>query len=412
MFNFSRSHIALGGALLLGTALSGSYAQAAPIQTVFVISMENHNWTQPDQQFTGDQQQVYHNPAAPFLSSLVDGTSPISSQVAYASNYHNVLATPTGVGAPSIHPSEPNYIWSEAGSNFDVLNNNPPYGTGGTNQNTAAHLGTLLTKSGQTWKSYQEDIDQVPESGSINTPGSNSLTSTVAPQSQWTVPLTNFSGTSPSYTNPYNGAHQYDYAAKHNPMLFFSDTNGGNNGTNTNPLTSKYAPLQQLLTDLKNNTVARYNWITPNQFNDMHSTLSGGFTYNGTHYTGDQARIAQGDNFLSKIIPIIMASLAYKNNGAIILWWDESAPTRTGNENDFNHTIGEIVISPAAHPNVNGKPYASTLNYTHSDDLRTMQDIFHVHGNGYLGDAANAQGLNDLFVAGATGPVPNPRHAR
>jgi len=406
MFDYRRCYVALGGALLLGTAIPGGYAQAAPIRTVFVIAMENHNWSQPDHQFTGTQQQVYHNPAAPFLSSLVDGASSISRQVAYASNYHNVLATPTGIGASNIHPSEPNYIWAEAGSNLGVLNDNPPYGTGGTNQNTAAHLSTLLTKSGQTWKSYQEDIDLLPNSGSVNIPGPDSLTSTVAPQSQWTVPLSSFSGSSASYTNPYNGAHQYEYAAKHNPMLFFSDTNGGNNGTNTNPLASKYAPLQQLQIDLEKNTVAKYNWITPNQFNDMHTALSGGFTYNGRHYTGDQAQIAQGDNFLSKIIPAIMASQAYKNNGAIILWWDETAPTGTGNENDFNHTIGEIVISPAAHPNVKGKPYVSTLNYSHSDDLRTMQDIFHVRGKGYLGDAANAQGLNDLFAAGAVDSVP------
>jgi hypothetical protein len=124
---------------------------------------------------------------------------------------------------------------------------------------------------------------------------------------------------------------------------------------------------------------------------------------------GDQAQIAQGDNFLSKIVPVIMASQAYKNNGAIILWWDETAPTGTGNENDFNHTIGEIVISPAAHPNVQGKPYVSTLNYSHSDDLRTMQAIFHIHDKGYLGDAANAQGLNDLFAAGAIDSTSKPR---
>jgi hypothetical protein len=41
---------------------------------------------------------------------------------------------------------------------------------------------------------------------------------------------------------------------------------------------------------------------------------------NGTHYTGDQAAIAQGDNFLSIVVPMIMNSAAYKNNGAIVIW--------------------------------------------------------------------------------------------
>lgn len=384
------------------------------IGDVFVIAMENTNWKQNANQFTGNQQQILGNPAAPYLNGLVNGTAAISSQVAYASAYHNVLSTPTGVGAPSIHPSEPNYIWAEGGTNFGVLNDNQPYGTGGTNQNTTQHLTSLLNSAGITWKSYQEGIDLVPTSGTVNVPGANSLTNTVAPESQWTSPIRNFSGTSPTYVNPYNGSHQYDYAVKHNPMAFFSDTNGGNDTTTANPARLNYAPLEKLSSDLTNNTVSRYNWITPDQFNDMHTALTGGFNYNGTLYTSGAAKIAQGDNFLSQIIPMIMASQAYQNNGAIILWWDESEPDGTGNTNDFNHIIPEIVISPLAHPNVGGLPYASTLNFTHSDDLRTMQDLFGVYTslNGpYLGDARNAVGINDLFAAGAIPPpsaVPEP----
>src|SRR5205814_2579723 len=128
--------------------------------------MENHNWTQPANQFTGGIQQIFQNPAAPFINSLVSGTATavinghqvnISRQTAYASNYHSVLATAGGAN-PHIHPSEPNYIWAEAGTNFGVTNDADPY-TGGTNQNTPLHLATLLTAAGKTWKSYQEDID-------------------------------------------------------------------------------------------------------------------------------------------------------------------------------------------------------------------------------------------------------------
>ncbi|MGR8998474.1 MAG: alkaline phosphatase family protein [Gammaproteobacteria bacterium] len=393
--------------LVAGSSLF-SVAHGDSVKTVFVIAMENHNWTQPDNQFTGSQQQVYGNPAAPFLTNLINGTlattvngKTITSQTAYASAYHNVLSTPTGAN-PSIHPSEPNYIWSEAGTNFGVFNDNQPYGTGGTNQNTTQHLTGLMQQQGITWKSYQEDIDLVPNSGNVNQPAPDSLTSTVAPQSEWTLPISNFSGTSATYTNYYNGSHQYDYQVKHNPMAFFTDTNGGNNVTSSNPERLQYAPLEQLQTDLKNNTTAEYNWITPDQFNDMHTELSGGFTYNGTHFTGDQAKIAQGDNFLSIIIPQIMASQAYQDHGAIVIWNDETEPTFTGNQNDYNHTIMEIVISSLAASNINGKPFNSTDNLTHSDDLRTMQDIFGVKTNqtatGYLGDAANARGLGSLFT--------------
>ena len=388
----------------------GSFtASAQEIKTVFVIAMENHNWTQPANQFTGGIQQVYQNPNAPFINSLVNGTAfalingsvvHISEQVSYATAYHNVLATSSG-NNPHIHPSEPNYIWAEAGTNFGVFNDNNPYhadGTPDTNQNTDQHLATFLTRAGKTWRSYQEDADLLGVSGQpINIPVSGQLTNIPAAPNMLTVPLASFSGIFASgNVNAYNGSNQYNYAAKHNPMLFFSDTNGGPDPTTANPLSVQYAPLQQLITDLANNTVADYNWISPNQYNDMHTTLTGG--YKGL--TGDPAKIRQGDDFLSQIVPIIMASNAYKKHGVIILWWDESEADGVAGDNgdDFNHTVGEIIISPRAKKNVNGIPYASPLNFTHSSDLRTMQEIFHV--GPFLGDADNSNDLSDLFEAG------------
>ena len=392
-------------ALAVLLMLTNVTARAEEIKTVFVIAMENHNWTQPSNQFTGNIQQIYQNPNAPFINSLVNGsafgmvngsTVHISDQVAYATAYHHVLAAPSG-NNPHIHPSEPNYIWSEAGTNFGVLNDRDPYAPNGpTNQNTPLHLSNFLTQSGKTWRSYQEDIDLTRNS-------SGQLTSVPLPEDQWTVPLTSFSGVfAPGFVNQYNGSNQYNYAAKHNPMVFFTDTNGGNNATPSNPLSTHYAPLQQLAIDLANDNVANYNWITPNQFNDMHTTLSGG--YKGL--TGDAAKIRQGDDFLSQIVPMIMSSNAYKNHGVIILWWDESEGDGVPGDNrdDFNHTIGEIVISKRAHPNANGLPYASPVNFTHSSDLRTMQQIFHV--GPLLGDAANSNDLSDLFQPGAVPKKP------
>jgi hypothetical protein len=392
------------GVVALLTTLSTLSASAQQIKTVFVIAMENHNWTQPANQFNGGIQQIFQNPNAPFINSLVSGTAyavvngsvvNISEQVAYATNYHNVLATPNG-NNPHIHPSEPSYIWAEAGTNFGVANDNDPYSPKGpTNQNTPLHLSTLLTQAGRTWKSYQEDIDLTVSDGQrLNVP---------LPQDLWTVPLTSFSGVfAPGSVNQFNGSSQFNYAAKHNPMLFFTDTNGGNDASNTNPLAPHYAPLQQLFDDLANNNVADYNWITPNQYNDMHTSLTGG--YKGL--TGDAAKIRQGDDFLKQIVPAIMASEAYKNHGVIILWWDESESDGVAGDNadDFNHTVGEIVISSRAHKNVNGLPYASPLNYTHSSDLRTMQEIFGV--GPFLGDAANANDLSDLFDPGAVPKKP------
>jgi hypothetical protein len=394
--------VALGAFAVL-PRLSGRAVDPPQVKHVFVIALENHNWTQPAT-LQGDVQPIYKNPNAPFINSLVDGTArayingrvvDISKQVAYCTAYHNALATPSG-NNPHIHPSEPNYLWAEAGTNFGIRNDRDPYADHPPNaQNTTQHLTGLMQKAGETWKSYQEDIDLSTNAGGqrINVPlGEN----------EWTVPLKTIIGVfTAGDLNAYNDSNQYGYAPKHNPPVFFTDTNGGDNLSASNPLAKKYPPLQQLAFDLADGNVADYNWITPDLYNEMHTRLRAGFA----GLSGDAVNIRSGDNALSRLIPLIMSSKAYQDGGAIILWMDETEPDgqRGDNPDDFKHTLPEIIISPLAHRNVHGLPYASPYDYTHSSDLRTMQEIFHVRASGaspYLGDAANAHDLSDLFQPG------------
>ena len=396
--------LALLAALASASAIAQDDRDNREIKHVFVIALENHDWTQPAT-VTGGIEPIFQNPNAPFINSLVNGTAVayingsnvnISEHVSYATAYHNVLATQSG-NNPHIHPSEPQYIWSEAGTNFGILNDDDPYAdTPSHVQTTTQHLSGLLRLAGYSWKSYQEDTDLETVNGKlINQP---------LAANQFTVPLVSLSGVfgPGNYLNAYNDSTQYNYAPKHNPMVFFTDTNGGNNLTSSNPLASHYAPMQQLVFDLADDRVANYNWITPDQYNEMHSGLTGGFA----GLTGDASQIKAGDNTVSRLVPMIMASKAYKDGGVIILWWDESEQDGEPNDNadDFTHTIGEIVISDLAHPNEGGLPYASAIDYTHSSDLRTMQEIFHVKADSktspYLGDAVNANDLSDLFAPG------------
>jgi hypothetical protein len=408
---------------LLASAAVLAPAPAAPIKTVFYIEMENHNLTQPAG--TTDPQPLKNNPAAPYLNSLMTPGNPNAKQTSWASNYQNVLSN-TGA---HIHPSEPSYLWQEGGSNFGVANDADP----AKNSAAVGHapcLSCALQSKGLSWKSYQEDIDLLTTggknatagdrttNGAINGNGSN-LTNTVAAKSDWTVPLVSLHGTSADYTNAYNGSHQYNFATKHDGHLFFDQTNGisdhsvnggvttNASGTGTqdsaNPLAGRYAPLQQFAADLASNSVARYNLITPDQYNDMHSALDGGFTYKGVHYDGDQAAIAAGDNFLSQIIPMIMASQAYKDNGAIVLWFDE---TEDGDTSAY--TIPEIVISPLA----KGNAYESSQYYTHTSDLVTLEELYGL-GNAVPRDPRDTAAVNDLsdmFKPGAisASDVPEP----
>lgn len=197
----------------------------------------------------------------------------------------------------------------------------------------------------------------------------------------------------------YNQSNQYNFACKHDGTLFFVASNGGDVTTTKNVEAKHYQPLEQLFKDLDTNQVGKYNLITPDQYNDMHSALTDGFTYHGVHYTGDASQIAAGDNFLAMVIPKIMASKAYKDGGVIVIWWDE-----TEGADDFSATIGEIIISQLA----KGNAFASTKDYTHSSDLNTLQKIFQITAStptGFLNDAANPSpdgtfDLSDLFQAG------------
>jgi hypothetical protein len=108
------------------------------IGAVFYIELENHNFTQPASD-TSAPHQLFGSPAAPYLNSLITPGNPNARDVSYATAYHNVLATLSG-NNPSIHPSEPNYIWQEAGSNLGIFNDNDPYGPGGSVAAIAAYL--------------------------------------------------------------------------------------------------------------------------------------------------------------------------------------------------------------------------------------------------------------------------------
>jgi hypothetical protein len=329
----------------------GGVAQAAPIQTVFVIAMENHNFTQPST-YTSIQQ-IQGNTAAPYVNSLI---TPGNANAQYTSYFSNLTNVGTG-----IHPSEPNYIWENGGSNFGVASDADP-SAAAHNIQTATSLTGQLSANGISWSSYQEDVQYsssplVSASGTGGVHNGNVVT-----------------------TNPYNGTTQYNYAAKHNPMAFFTDSNG-------NPAVGK--TFTQLQTDLAANTYSEYNWITPNQYNDMHSALSGGFTYNGNHYTGDQASVAQGDNFLSEIVPQIELTNAFQNGtGVIEIWFDES---EGGDTSQF--TIPEIIISKDAV----GNAYNVTENLTHSADLLTNEEIFQT-GSCLLA-ACSSPDLSAAFVS-------------
>jgi hypothetical protein len=217
-------------------ACSMHAAELGRNSTVFIILMENHNWSD-----------IKGKPDAPYINhSLL----PIAS---YAERYFN---------PPNVHPSEPNYLWLEAGTNFGILNDDPP---SKNHQSTPRHFVTLLKNSGISWRTYQEGI-----TGSI-------------------CPTTDAAS----------------YVVKHNPFAFFDDVTGSG-------CTQVMRPFIELAGDLENNTVPRYVFITPNPCHDMHDPCE-----------STNNPVKQGDDWLAQNVPMILKSAAF-HNGVVLITWDES----------------------------------------------------------------------------------------
>ncbi|MFL5309858.1 MAG: alkaline phosphatase family protein [Myxococcales bacterium] len=204
---------------------------------VFVILMENHNWVD-----------IKGSASAPYINGTL---LPLGS---HAENYMN---------PPGLHPSLPNYIWLEAGTNFGIRNDSGP---SVNHQSSTRHLVTLLQAAGITWKSYQEDI----------------------------------SGTACPVSTTGN------YAPKHNPMVYFDDVTS----SATNCI-EHVRPYPELARDLEVDTAPGYSFITPNLCNDMHDACA----------SGDSIR--NGDAWLAREVPKILGSPAFKRDGVLFITFDE-----------------------------------------------------------------------------------------
>src|SRR2546425_8368077 len=193
-------HVTLAFAfLVLGFGAQSNAQSKHNIQTVFIILMENHNWTG-----THNATSIEGSRYAPYINSVL---LPMAS---HTEEYFN---------PPAIHPSLPNYLWLEAGTNFGILNDDLP---SQNHQSTSHHLVNLLEAAGLSWRTYQEDI-----SGTA-------------------CPLTNV------------GMDDVN----HDPIVYFDDLTQENDPSASRCI-EHVRPYSELQTDLINDTVARYNFITP-----------------------------------------------------------------------------------------------------------------------------------------------------
>ncbi len=307
-----------------------SFAQMSKVKTVFVIMMENHNWSGNNSGTAYNDPDLENNPLAPYINNELKKRS------AHPQQYFN---------PPGNHPSQPNYLWLEAGTNFGVLADTQP---GQPQLTTTNHLVSLLTNAGISWKAYAEQDYGSPE----------------------------FTGCPLDFTY---------LDVEHLSVVYFNDVNDGLN-PNSPVCISHVVPYSHLATDIKAHETARYNLIIPNLCHQGHE----GITPCDPNEPGSNT--LRSDQWLKKNLPVILASEAYKEGGAVFVIWDEAEDTAQYGDGP----VGLFLVSPFA-KGEGRREYRNRIHYDHSSTLKTIQEIFGV--TPLLGAAADpaTQDLSDLF---------------
>jgi phospholipase C len=315
---------------LLALMPAAMNAQMSKVKTVWVILMENHNWTGNNSGAAFGDPDIKGSLLAPYANGELLDTA------AHAEQYFN---------PPGNHPSQPNYLWLEAGTNFGVLADTQP---GQPQLDTEKHLVRLLQDEGISWRAYAE----------------------------------------PDFGSPVFDVCPLDFTdldVEHLPFVYFNDVNDGLNPASVECI-NHVRPYYQLATDLANHTSARYNFITPNVCHDGHEGIS------PCDATEPSDNTLRGDTWLRQNVPLILQSAEYKEGGALIVVWDEAEDSGQFSDGP----IGFFLLSPFAKGG-GKKAYSNSIHYDHSSTLKTMEEIFQV--GPLLGGAAdpNTNDLSDLF---------------
>jgi phosphatidylinositol-3-phosphatase len=180
------------------------------------------------------------------------------------------------------------------------------------------------------------------------------------------------------------------YERKHNPFVSYTDVQ-------SNPARmANIVDLSQFSTDLANNTVPNYSWISPDQCHDMHGRFSTD-PNDLCSFSHEQALIAAGDSFLSATVEQIMNSQAWQNsNSAIFITWDES-------DFPFNDTSGCCDANPGGGHVVtlvllseNETARTSSVAYNHYSMLSTIEGAWNLGCLGFTCDTTNVTPMTDL----------------
>ncbi len=252
-----------------------------------------------------------------------------------ATNYYGVF-----------HPSQPNYIAATSGSTNGVNSDND------TTLNVPNIVDQLETH-GKTWKAYMQSIFAGGNTDKLAHSAGNQL-----------------------------------YERKHDPFVSYQDVQ-------SNPARmANIVDFSQFATDLANNTVPDYSWISPDQCNDMHGR--GAPATDPCNFGNVPGLIKAGDNFLSTTVGEIMNSSAWNGNSVIFITWDESDFPFVDVSGccDANPGGGHVVMLTISHSDHSAR--TSNVAYNHYSMLATIEGGLNLGCLVNTCDTANVTPMSDL----------------
>jgi hypothetical protein len=352
---------------------SGPNAMAHTPRHVFVIVLEN----EPFQVTFGE-----HSPA-PYLAHELPRQGVLLTQYFGIGHYSldNYIAMISGQ-APNPATQEDCGVFSEfkrSAPGFDA--DGQIRGSGCVYPTEVETLANQLQDAGYTWKGYMESMGADP---SREAPACGHVKI--------------------GEVDKTNSATATDrYADKHDPFVYFHSIidDHANCAAHVVNLDKLPADLQSVA------TTPNFSFITPDLCHDGH---------NAPCKNGEPGGLVSADKFLREWVPRILASPAFRQDGLLIITFDEGTdaavccgeikPAGAPQPGEFGPgggRIGAVVLSPLVQAGT-----VSNVPYNHYSLLRSIEDWFGLPHLGYAGQQGLRPFGSDVFTGGAAAAEAKP----
>jgi acid phosphatase len=152
----------------------------------------------------------------------------------------------------------------------------------------------------------------------------------------------------------YTGGDTGAYAKRHNPFAYFSDVVGTSEAQNI-------VPFGQFASDVSSNSTSDFNYVLPNQNNNMHDCPAGMST------CSDDDKMKAADSWLQNNLSPLLNSDDFLARGLLIITMDESVDSDTANG-------GGHIVTVLAGPKAKDA-YRSNVFYQHQSTLRLVCEL-------------------------------------